>query len=311
MAIHSKFHSGELEVQLRFGEQSIAERNAILISDTIITGAKLFLSKQFMVVVSSVDKAGEVWTSILYGQPGFVHAEDNTIVNIDMDINARDMTDPFWTNIQENLNVGMLFIELGSRHRYRINGKIETNDDEGLTIFVQEAYPNCPKYIQKRQLMNMGDCSNNSEQSQGNQITNDISPLIRNADTIFVGSVNDQAGADASHRGGAKGFVQIINSHTLRIPDFNGNSLFNTFGNFEINPNAGICIPDFEGQRILQLTGRAWTLWDQEDSENLTGGTKRFWEFEINKWYLRHIPQQLEWELMSVSPYIPTRNENS
>lgn len=302
----SKFHRGELEVQLRSGEESIAKQNAPLISETIVGWAKSFLEKQFMVVLSTIDIDRAVWASIIYGQPGFVHAEDNKIVSIDIGINDRDLSDPFWTNILHDKHVGMLFIELGSRRRYRINGQIHTNSSVGLRITVSEAYPNCPRYIQRRHLKSMDNFSPEFGILTGNVINKEITSLISTTDTLFVGSVNDEAGADVSHRGGANGFVQIINSHTLRIPDFNGNSLFNTLGNFEINPNAGICIPDFEGQRILQLTGHAKILWDQDDPQNLSGGTKRFWQFEIDQWILRDIPQHLEWEFMEASPFIPT-----
>lgn len=308
MPDQSKFHRGELEVQLRSGEESIAQKHAPLILDTIVDGAMPFLEIQFMAVLSSIDIDGAVWASILYGQPGFIYAEGNTTVCINVRVEDRDLSDPFWTNILHDKHVGMLFIDLGSRRRYRINGEIQANSNEGIRVTVSEAYPNCPRYIQRRQLRTTGDGPQAYCFSTGNVISEDIAGLISTTDTLFVGSVNAQTGADISHRGGANGFVQIMNCHTFRIPDFNGNSLFNTFGNFEINPNAGICIPDFEGQKILQFTGQAMILWDQDDPQNLTGGTKRFWEFEVEHWILRHIPKHLEWELLDASPFIPTKN---
>lgn len=60
--------------------------------------------------------------------------------------------------------------------------------------------------------------------------------------------------------------------------------MFNTLGNFAANPHAGLVIPDFEGGRTLQLTGRAEIMWDVEDPKNETGGTRRYWDFEIERW---------------------------
>lgn len=299
------FHAGEKAVQIRADEVRMAERNVVVIADTIIGGAKPFIEKQFMVVLASVDTHGAVWSSVLYGQPGFMHADDATTVQIEMRSDTRDLTDPFWTNIRHDATVGMLFIELGSRRRYRINGQVQRIDDAGLTIAVQEAYPNCPKYIQKRHLRHMGEVAAHHQLQTGMRISHEIASLIRHADTFFVASINAGTGADASHRGGERGFVQITNDHTLRVPDFSGNSLFNTLGNIEANPNAGICIPDFEGQQLLQLTGRARILWDQEDTDNLTGGTHRFWEFEVDQWRLRPVPHHLDWEYLDASPYNP------
>lgn len=299
------FHAGELAVQERAGESHLAKRNSPLISNAIVGGAKSFIEKLFMVVLASVDANGAVWSSVLYGQPGFMHAEDVTLIKIDVPVHDRDQNDPFWSNIEQHATIGMLFIDLGTRRRYRINGSIQHIDDQGLAIIVDEAYPNCPRYIQKRHLRQLGESVQQSGVISGEFITEEITHLIHTADTIFVASFNAQTGADASHRGGEPGFVQIINERTLRIPDFNGNSLFNTLGNIESNPNTGICIPDFDGQRLLQLTGRTKTLWDQEDPGNVTGGTHRFWEFEIDQWLLRPVAQHLEWEFLDASPYNP------
>lgn len=55
---------------------------------------------------------------------------------------------------------------------------------------------------------------------------------VERADTLFVTSRHPVRGADVSHRGGAPGFVLVVDAKRLRIPDYRGNSMFNTFGNF-------------------------------------------------------------------------------
>jgi uncharacterized protein len=298
-----RFHSGELAVQLRAGEKAIADRHSQLILGTILEAAKPFLEDQFMVVLASTDSEGAAWSSILYGYPGFAYATGDSSLHID--VSERDTSDPIWANILQNPEIGLLFIDLGSRRRYRINGQVESMEENGLNIAVSEAFPNCPKYIQKRQLTSIAERLVSTDTASGIGINEQIAPLIRNADTLFVATSNAQSGADASHRGGEPGFVQIVDGNTLRIPDFSGNSLYSTLGNIETNPNTGICIPDFTGQKLLQLTGQARILWDQDDPENLTGGTKRFWELKIDRWVLRHIPQYLEWEFLAKSPFNP------
>jgi uncharacterized protein len=95
---------------------------------------------------------------------------------------------------------------------------------------------------------------------------------------------------------------------TLRIPDFQGNSMFNTLGNIAVNPRTGLCVPDFAGNRLLHLTGEAITRWDMEDMDDpagQTGGTGRFLEFKASQWILRDLPQRLEWEYLDASPFNP------
>lgn len=310
----STFHPGERAVQLRAGEDGIANRNAALIEASILGRARPFIHRQFMVVLASSD-AGGAWSSLVYGEPGFARAAGDAQIALDVPTAQRDPTDPFWANIEARPAVGMLFIDLDTRRRYRINGSVTRNDESGLEIAVQQAYPNCPKYIQRRRLRHMdtgpvphggaAGVAGVAGVTRGAAITGGVETLVRAADTLFVATVHPVAGADASHRGGPPGFVQVAGPRTLRLPDYQGNSMFNTFGNLELDPHIGLCIPDFAGGRLLQLSGRGRLLWDQDDPAKLSGGTGRFLEVEVDRWILRQVPQHLEWEFVEASPFNP------
>lgn len=300
------FHSGERAVQQTAGETAIADRNITVLTDTVIGGARPFIAKQFMAALASVDSAGDVWSSLLFGRPGFMHTDDGSVITIDLPLKERDCCDPVWSNIANQPELGMLFIELVSRRRYRVNGTVQRLDDSGVEVAIREAYPNCPKYIQRRHLRQQGRMRLPVQAAEGRLLRGVVSDIIGQADTMFVASRHADTGADASHRGGAPGFIRIVDDTTLRIPDFHGNSLFNTLGNIEVDPRAGLCIPDFAHGQLLQLTGSASIHWNQEDPDNLTGGTRRFWEFKVNRWLLRDTPQQLEWEYLDASPFNPS-----
>lgn len=309
MSEQFSFHPGERAVQMRANETAIADRNMAVMSDTVIGGARPFIAKQFMVALGSVDPSGALWSSLLFGKPGFLHTDDGHSILVDVAAKERDESDPLWANIAANPDLGMLFIELGSRRRYRVNGRVQQFHEDGMEVAIREAYPNCPKYIQRRQLRDMGDTNVPVQSASGNAIKGTVADIVRRADTIFVASHHAESGADASHRGGNSGFISIVDEHTLRIPDFHGNSLFNTMGNFVLDPRAGLCIPDFDNQQILQMTGVAELHWDQSDPLNQTGGTRRFWEFKINRWLLRDTPRQLEWEYLDASPFNPAADQ--
>ena len=133
------------------------------------------------------------------------------------------------------------------------------------------------------------------------------------ADTIIPGAIKFvkkqpfvvMGGVDASHRGGSPGFIQIVTSTRLRIPDYAGNGMFNTLGNFAVNPRAGLVIPDFERGRTLQLTGRAEILWDAEDHDSETGGTRRYWDFGIERWIQMEDGLPGSFEFLDYSPHNP------
>lgn len=302
----TRFHEGERSVQRRAGETAIAERNNAMRSDAVIGGARPFVGRQFMMAVGSTDASGRVWASLLFGKPGFVQTDDEGhAVEIAVTPADRDPADPVWRNMIPASDAGLLFIELGTRRRYRVNGTVDRVDDRGVRITVREAYPNCPKYIQRRELRALGGGEEASQAAYGNVLRGAAADIVRQADTLFVATRHATTGADVSHRGGNIGFVQVVDDTTLRIPDFVGNSLFNTLGNLQVDPRAGLCIPDFEDGRLLQLTGTAVVQWDQDDPAGETGGTHRYWDFKVESWILRDAMQRADWIYLDASPYNP------
>ncbi len=308
MRIDNPFHEGELQVQQRAGELEEGRRNGRVLADSIMKGALKFVSQQPMVVFGSVDDEQNVWASVLFGQPGFVTAPDERRVEFDLSRAGVNEHDPFWKNIQHDPQIGALFLELATRRRLRINGTVAHPAFDRLTLDVAECYPNCPKYIQRRhvQVESANDAESASRQLlEGESLGDDQSALIAASDTLFVASAHPQRGVDASHRGGPPGFVEVVDERTLRIPDYVGNSMFNTLGNFTVNPRAGLVFLDFEWNRTLQLTGRAEILWNREDTAGRTGGTQRFWTFRIDRWRESETHAGLRWEFLDYSPHNP------
>lgn len=253
------YHEGEKEIQQKVGERLIADRNGAIITDTIIKGAINFIEKQPMAIVSSINDEKELWTSLLIGDFGFTKVpQPNTIV-FDKDKIKSNSDDTFFKNILSNPSIGSLFIELDTRRRFRINGECKLNENK-IEVTIKESYPNCPKYIQRR-IISMPEYFEQTTATiaNGSILSDDEKKWIANTDTFFVGSGSSEHRLDASHRGGNPGFVEILENDTLKIPDYAGNSLYNTFGNIVQSPNVGLLFIDFEKRETLQLTGKAST----------------------------------------------------
>jgi len=152
MNIPSPFHQGELQVQKLANETQIAQRNGGVISGKILPGAIPFVGQQNMLVLTSLDKQGNPWTSLLVGNPGFISAPDPSSLLLDISNILKYASDPLWENIKTNPQVGVLVIELATRRRLRVNGSIRAIDNNRFAITVEQTYPNCPKYIQRRNL---------------------------------------------------------------------------------------------------------------------------------------------------------------
>ena len=297
------YHEGEWEVQKRVGVEKIAESTGRVISDRIPNGALKFVDKQPMVIVSSQDDEKNIWTSMLVGKPDFLTAVDEQNIKIELTAIVSSKLDPFWENIRKCPKIGMLFIELATRRRLRVNGTVSIFDKH-LNISVEQAYPNCPKYIQRREIEVDGTDGNRSDSKmKGTSLTNNLNAWIEHSDTFFVGSSDGKDNLDASHRGGNPGFIQIVNDTTLKIPDYPGNSMFNTLGNFMSNPKAGLLFVDFKEGKTLQLAGKAEIIWEEKNVEEITGGTRRLWKFLISEWIQVDSLKGVNWKFVEYSRF--------
>ena len=193
------FHEGELAVQQRAGAAAQGQNSGRMISDVIIPGAIKFVRKQPFVVLGSLDETNRVWASILVGQTGFVVAEPKS-VDIDISQAIRADTEPLWMNLANNPRVGMLLIDLRSRARLRVNGRASFSPSEQLHIDVEQAYPNCPQYIQRRSYRPSNQ-SEAVESTTGTLLSDEQAALISAADTLFIATHHPASGVDASHRG--------------------------------------------------------------------------------------------------------------
>jgi hypothetical protein len=204
----------------------------------------------------------------------------------------------------------MLVIDLRTRRRLRINGTMTRVSPEDMRLQVKESYPNCPKYIQRRYTASSQDQPQSAATTatQGTKLGPEQEDLIRKADTFFVASAHPDRGVDASHRGGHPGFVRVVDDGILRIPDYQGNCMFNTLGNFVVNPRVGLVFPDFTSHRTLQLIGKPEIEWDSADSMQESGGTRRFWNLHVDRWLEIDRAHSMEWSLLDYSPHNPSRD---
>lgn len=301
------YHTGEREIQQLIGEVQIANRNGSVITNTIIKGAINFIEKQPLAIVSSKSREGEIWISLLIGDFGFTKVPDPNSIVFHRDSITSNHDDIFYENILHHAQVGSLFIELDTRRRFRINGVCSLRGSV-IDIRIEEAYPNCPKYIQRR-VISLPDYFQKTASTtvEGSYLTEAERIWIHNADTFFVGSCSGEGKLDASHRGGNPGFIEILEDGSLKIPDFSGNSLYNTFGNIFQNPNVGLVFIDFEKGQTLQLTGKASLLFDQLSESDLlkTNGTGRFWIFNTSRWIQTIDHHKVDWKFLEYSPFNP------
>ncbi|MBF6470657.1 MULTISPECIES: pyridoxamine 5'-phosphate oxidase family protein [Nocardia] len=254
------FHDGEVAVQRRMGQAEIAERVGRMIRPDIPSVAAGFLAEQRMVVLAAADAAGRLWASELVGRPGFVRAIDDRTIAVDARPAAAD---PLHETLTHRSRIGMIALQPQRRRRMRVNGS-SAPEGTGLRIVTDQVYSNCPKYISRRDVESYVPDAWSAAVRRGVELDADQQAAITAADTFFVATADGDGNADASHRGGNPGFLQVVSPTRLRWPDYRGNSMFMTLGNIEVNPRCGILIPDWATGATLQLTGTAELVWEPE-----------------------------------------------
>jgi uncharacterized protein len=295
------FHDGELALQRATGERDAGARNGRIIADHIIPNAAGFIAGQQLAVAATVDGDGRPWCSALVGPPGTFTVPDLARVTLDRAAGAPG--DPLWAGIAGDPRIGLLFIEPATRRRYRVNGRVANPSADPLEVEVAEALANCPKYISRR-VLTVEDRAPEGPVTAGTDLGDAERRVITAADSCFVASANPDGLLDASHRGGRPGFVEWRDGR-LWIPDYPGNSMFNTLGNLRLHPRAGLLFFDHAGSQTLQLTGTTTTDLTAPDGAAATGGTGRAWTFTPSVWRRAPLPRRLRADFLDFSPFNP------
>lgn len=260
------FHPGEIRVQERAGVRDRAARVGRIVSHRVEPDVARFLEDQRFVVLATVDPEGRPWASPMSGERGIVGVEDAETVLLRGTTSA---SDPLHENLRSPGPLALLAIDLGTRSRFRVNGTGELTAPGQIRLHVREAFGNCPKYIQVRHLEPIT-AKAATRVSDTSSLRDEQRLFIEAADTFFIATIAS-GGADASHRGGNPGFVRVEPGGTLVIPDYTGNNMFQTLGNIELEPVAGLLFVDFASGRALQLTGPATIDWDEKHASAFSG----------------------------------------
>lgn len=278
----SPFHEGERAMQERAGVRERTERSGRRgIRDAMPDQHRVFFMTLPFVLVGSLDAQDRPWASVLAGRPGFIDSPDPRTLAIAVRPTADD---PLAAALAPGAPLGLLGIELETRRRNRMNGRVIATDDRGFSVGVDQSFGNCPQYIQARAPAFVAAPEAPASRAESAALSADAVALISRADTFFIATAapgaragDPAAGVDVSHRGGKPGFVRVTQEDgrsVLTAPDFAGNAFFNTFGNIAANPRAGLTFIDFATGAVLRLTGAAEVIWDGPDLAAFTGAQR-------------------------------------
>lgn len=292
------YHEGELTVQRRAG---VGRGPSAMYRRVMPPGVRGFLAQQQLAILASIGSDGGLWASLRSGEPGFVTAIDQQTLRI---AGYGHPGDRLASNLATHDQLGVLVIDLATRSRLRINGAAVLESDGAILLNSKQIYGNCQQYIQARAIVGTREAAPPVARVSEELDTRQQS-WIAGADTFFIATAHPRMGADASHRGGFPGFVRVgKREKRLVFPDYRGNRMFNTLGNLESNPRAGLLFPDFATGEALQLSGRAAALWDDARLAEFPGA-QRLVVFDIEKVVELTEATHLRFQFAGYSPDLP------
>lgn len=93
--------------------------------------------------------------------------------------------------------------------------------------------------------------------------------IIRGVDQFHIGTITESGWPYIQYRSGPKGFLQVLDDHTLGFADFRGNSQYVTASNLDNDDRVTLFIVDYPNRQRIKLFGRAHTVEAADDSELL------------------------------------------
>nr|WP_297786647.1 pyridoxamine 5'-phosphate oxidase family protein [uncultured Allomuricauda sp.] len=97
------------------------------------------------------------------------------------------------------------------------------------------------------------------EQKRGwaNELTPPIIDFVEKRDSFYMGTANQQGHPYIQHRGGAPGFLKVLDPKTLAFADFSGNQQYISIGNLSENQRAFMFLMDYPSRTRVKIWGEA------------------------------------------------------
>ncbi|HEY0909422.1 MAG TPA: pyridoxamine 5'-phosphate oxidase family protein [Bradyrhizobium sp.] len=135
------------------------------------------------------------------------------------------------------------------------------------------------------------------------EIDENLVGFLAQVDTAYLATANAAGQPYAQHRGGPKGFIRVVDEHTIGFADFTGNRQYVSTGNLAENDRAFLFLMDYAHRRRIKLWGRARVV-DNDPGlltrlmpEGYRARPEQAILFKIEAWDSncpQHIPQKFE-----------------
>jgi predicted pyridoxine 5'-phosphate oxidase superfamily flavin-nucleotide-binding protein len=140
------------------------------------------------------------------------------------------------------------------------------------------------------------------------EIDDKLAGFLAETNSFYMATATADGQPYIQHRGGPKGFVKVLDKHTIAFADYAGNQQFLTQGNLSENPKAHIFIMDYARRRRVKIWGEARVVEDDPAlleslmPKGYRARPEQVILFKISAWDTncpQHIPQKFDGDVVA------------
>jgi uncharacterized protein len=200
--------------------------------DALDDGCQIVLANAPIAGFGYRDADGTPQSTLVGGAPGFVHVDSPTRISFDL---HADEAAPV-----KGGGVSLVFLLPGVGETLRFTGYLAERLDSRVLLDLEEAWVHCAKCILRSRLWEDsgtdGAAARETQLDRAGEIPGplddgEIASFLASSPFLLLSSWDASGSSDTSPRGDHAGFVQLLDSHTLAIPDRKGNRRTDTFHN--------------------------------------------------------------------------------
>ncbi|MFA6954652.1 MAG: pyridoxamine 5'-phosphate oxidase family protein [Thermoanaerobaculia bacterium] len=117
------------------------------------------------------------------------------------------------------------------------------------------------------QAKNYGRTYSRAESGERDALGADEAAFIAERDSFYLATVSSDGWPYIQHRGGPRGFLRVLDPHTLGFADLRGNRQLISTGNLAGSDKVAIFLMDYPHRARLKLVGRARTVDARDDRQ--------------------------------------------
>lgn len=141
-------------------------------------------------------------------------------------------------------------------------------------------------------------------QSTSDRISDAHRGFIQSREMFLIATADADGWPEVSYKGGAPGFVRVLDERTIAFPVYDGNGMYLTIGNLVANPRVGLLFIDLERGTRLRVNGEA-SIDPEDPLIATTAGAQLVVRVTTRAVFANCRRYVHRYQLLAASPFVP------